>query len=204
MPTHLPAFLATTLLLSMLPGPGQALMTRQTLLGGRRAAWATIAGNSTGIVLWSFAASAGLSAVLLANPQALEVVRLVGGAVLVWLGISTLRASRKSNATAEGGGAVRSWKGFAVGLGTNLGNAKAGVFAVSMLPQFVTDGGSLLVSGTVLGLVWALVTAAWYVAFTWAVGRGRRLVSRPAVQRGLQVTTGGVLLVLGVAVASGL
>lgn len=204
MPTHLPAFLATTLLLSMLPGPGQALMIRQTLLGGPRAAWATIAGNSTGIVLWSVAASAGLSAVLLANPQALVAVRLVGGAVLVWLGISTLLASRRRNAPAGGGRAVRSWNGFAVGLGTNLGNAKAGVFAVSMLPQFVTDGGSLLVSGAILGLIWALVTATWYVAFTWAVGRGRQLVSRPSVQRGLQTTTGAVLLALGVAVASGL
>lgn len=59
MPTHLPVFVATTWLLAMLPGAGQALMLRQTLTGGRRPAWASIAGTCTGLLIWTTAPRLG-------------------------------------------------------------------------------------------------------------------------------------------------
>lgn len=204
--THLPVFLLTTGLLAILPGASLALMTRQTLEGGLRMARATIAGNATGLLIWSTAASAGLSAVLLADPTAYAVVRIAGGIVLIVLGINTLRTSRGTSSPHPAPvGKHRSgfWGAYSMGLGTNLGNPKVGVFAISVLPQFVTAKGPVLLSSLALGLVWALVNACWFLLFTWAVGRGRALVSRPAVQRGLKVVTGTVLLLLGVTVATG-
>src|SRR5688500_15598812 len=130
MPTHLAAFVITTWLLAMLPGAGQALMVRQTLQGGLRAAWAGIAGTSTGLLIWTTAAAAGLSAAVLANPAAYTVIRAVGGGVLAVLGVSTLLSlRRKTPPTAEA--APARWGGFLAGLATNLGNPKAGVFAIS-------------------------------------------------------------------------
>ncbi|NUP61207.1 MAG: LysE family translocator [Nonomuraea sp.] len=217
MPTHLTAFLITTWLLAMLPGAGQALMIRQVLTGGLRAARGTILGNASGLLLWSLAAAAGLSAVLLASPRAYAVVRIVGGVVLVAIGVSTLRAARSTPAQAvtdteaaaaaqaetEAGDRASTRGGYLMGLGTCLGNPKAGVFAVSVLPQFVTTSGPVFLSSAFLGVVWALVNVSWYVLFTWCVNRGRALVSRPAVQRRLRLVTGVVLLLLGVAVAAG-
>jgi threonine/homoserine/homoserine lactone efflux protein len=216
-PTHFTAFLITTWLLAMLPGAGQALMIRQVLTGGLRAARGTILGNASGLLFWSLAAAAGLSAVLLASPRAYAVVRIVGGVVLVVLGVSTLRAARsapaESVAEVEAGVGVEAgtqagdragfWGGYLMGLGTCLGNPKAGVFAVSVLPQFVTTSGPVFLSSTFLGVLWALVNVCWYLLFTWFVNRGRSLVSRPAVQRKLGMVTGVVLLLLGVAVAAG-
>jgi threonine/homoserine/homoserine lactone efflux protein len=205
-PTHLPVFVITTWLLAMLPGAGQALMVRQTLEGGSRLARATIAGNATGLVIWSTAAAAGLSAVLLANPGAYAVVRIAGGIVLVALGISTLRAARRTSTAPAEITPTRQlgwWSAYSAGLGTNLGNPKAGVFAVSVLPQFVTADGPVMLSSIALGVMWALVNACWYVLFTWALGRGRALVSRPGVRRWLSIVTGVVLLILGTAVAGG-
>ncbi|WP_433332196.1 LysE family translocator [Spirillospora sp. CA-294931] len=200
MPTQLPLFILTTWLLAMLPGAGQALMVRQTVAGGLRTARAAIAGVATGLLIWSAAASAGLSAVLLANPAAFAAVRVAGGAVLVVLGVITLVAAPGGEGERPGGLVG----GYGAGLATNLGNPKAGVFAVSVLPRFVADGGPVLLSGLALGVVWALVTASWYLLFTWAVHRGRALVSRPSVHRWLRVTTGCVLVLLGVSVAAGL
>ncbi|MGW1620421.1 LysE family transporter [Streptomyces sp. NPDC002172] len=77
------------------------------------------------------------------------------------------------------------------------------MFAVSVLPQFVTADGPVLLSSVALGVLWAVVNACWYLLFTWAVGRGRALVSRPAVRRALDLVTGVVLCGLGVAVAGG-
>jgi threonine/homoserine/homoserine lactone efflux protein len=209
MPAHLPLFLMTTWLLAMLPGPGQALMLRQTLDGGRQLAWTSIAGTFTGLVLWSTAAAAGLSAVLLANPTAYSMVRIAGGIMLLGLGVNTLVAVSRSNAAVSAPEPKplhppSPWAGYSAGLATNLANPKAGVFAISLLPQFVTTSGPVFLSTLALGTIWALVTACWYVLFTWAVGRGRALVSKPAILRGLQLSTGAVLSLLGIAVAAGL
>lgn len=206
-PTHLLVFVITTWLLAMLPGAGQALMFRQTLQGGLRLARASIAGNATGLVVWSTAAAAGLSAVLLADARAYALIRLIGGIVLVLLGINTIRGARQATDAWPGDTGERRmglWSAYCAGLATNLGNPKAGVFAVSILPQFITPGGATLPSSVVLGLVWAFVNASWHLLFTWALNRGRELVSKAAVRQGISITTGVVLLVLGVAVASGL
>jgi threonine/homoserine/homoserine lactone efflux protein len=202
MPTHLAAFITTTWLLAMLPGAGQALMVRQTLTGGHRAAWAGIAGTATGLLLWTTAAAAGLSAAILANPAAYTIIRTAGGAVLAILGLSTLLPLRKKSSAPATPPPAR-WGGYLAGLATNLGNPKAGVFAISLLPQFVTADGPVFLSSLALGAMWALVTTCWYVLFTWAVNRGRSFATRPAVHRRLQAVTGGILILLGAAVAAG-
>ncbi|GHE05102.1 LysE family translocator [Streptomyces alanosinicus] len=212
MPTRLPAFLLTTWLLAMLPGAGQAVMIRQVLAGGLRAARGTIVGNAAGLLLWSMAAAAGLSAVLPASPRAYTAIQIMGGIVLVALGVRTLTAARRAApepgeagpvGAPAGAGRAGFRGGCATGLGTSLGNPKAGVFAVSVLPQFVTGTGPVFLSSALLGGVWALVNACWYLLFTWLVHRGRALVTRPAVSRGLALATGIALLALGVAVAAG-
>ncbi|MFE6756893.1 LysE family translocator [Streptomyces sp. NPDC057684] len=208
MPTHLLGFVVTVWLLTMLPGAGQAVMVRQTLAGGHRRARATIAGNATGLLIWSTAAAAGLSAVLLANPGVYEAVRVAGGCVLVVLGITTLRSARRASDTdtpaveAERPGRWRA--AYLAGLGTALGNPKAGVFAVSVLPQFVTPDGPVLLTSLALGALWTAINVCWYLLFTWAVGRGGAFFSRPAVRRGLSIGTAAVLVLLGVSVAAGM
>lgn len=207
MPTHLAAFVVTTWLLAMSPGAGQALILRQTLESGRRVAGATILGTCTGLLIWTTAAAAGLSAILLANPDAYKAVRVAGGVILFALGMNTLLSLRhppSSDTVTERARQAGYYKGYAAGLATNLGNPKAGVFAISLLPQFLTTDGPVFLSSLALGILWALVTGCWYLLFTWAVIQGRNLVSRVSVYRCLQAVTGCVLLCLGAAVAVGI
>lgn len=206
MPVHLPAFALTAWLLAMLPGAGQALILRQTLTHGLRAAWTSIAGTATGILVWSTLAAAGLSAVLLANPAAYLAIRIAGGLVLGYLGISSLRTMRRTLRHHREGMApqVDADRGaYLAGLATNLGNPKAGVFAVSLIPQFIAPGGHIFASGVLLGTTWAATTACWYLVFVWIVHRGQAFVSRPSVTTWLHGITGAVLLMLGVAVVVG-
>lgn len=210
MPTHVQAFVVTTWLLAMLPGAGQALILRQTLTQGRRHAWTSIAGTASGIVVWSTLAAAGLSAVLLANPSAYLAVRVAGGLVLGYLGFSSLRAMRAqrqvvapSEAPVEADPPTRRGA-YLAGLATNLGNPKAGVFAVSIIPQFISPGGHFFASGVLLGLIWATTTMGWYAVFVWVVERGRSVVSRPRVTTWLHGVTGAVLMALGAAVIAGI
>jgi threonine/homoserine/homoserine lactone efflux protein len=201
MPIHLAAFVATVALLAMLPGANNAAITRQTLLAGRSAGLLTVAGSSTGILVWAGAAAVGLSGVLLANPGAYLALRLAGAAVLVLLGAQALWAARRPIVpSAEGGRAGR--RSFVAGLATSLGNPKAGVVAVALVPQFVTAHGPVLVSSMALGVVWATVSGAWFCLYVWTIDKVRARASRPRVQRLLRAVTGVVLLGLGIAVAA--
>jgi threonine/homoserine/homoserine lactone efflux protein len=207
-PVRLPAFLTTCWLLAMLPGAGQALILRQVVTVDRRAAWRSIGGTCTGILLWSIGAAAGLSTVLLANPRAYAGLRVAGGVVLAGLGIGSLRTMWRLRARGAGHGAEDDAEvalggrgAYLAGLACNLGNPKAGVFAISLIPQFIRPEGHAFASGVLLGALWALTTAAWYLVFVVGVDRGRSVVTRPSVRTGLHAVTGVVLLLLGLGVA---
>jgi threonine/homoserine/homoserine lactone efflux protein len=77
------------------------------------------------------------------------------------------------------------------------------VFAVSVLPQFVTPHGPVLLSSLALGVLWAAINVGWYLLFTWALDRGSTFFSRPSVRRRLSISTGAVLVLLGAGVAAG-
>jgi threonine/homoserine/homoserine lactone efflux protein len=202
---HLPAFVIATFLLAMLPGAGQALMVRQVAESGRRAALATAAGTCTGVLVWSIAAAIGLSAVLLANPGAYALVRDAGGLLLLGLGVRTLLSLRRLPAPGTGNRSrLGSRRAYILGLAANLGNPKAGVFAVSLLPEFLPAHGPAFWPSLALGAVWAAVTGCWYLMFIWAADRSRSVIAAPAVSRYLRLVTGCVLLGLGAAVAAGI
>ncbi len=96
------AFLGVSALVIVTPGQDTALTIRSTLLGGRRAGVLTALGVSTGQAVWTLAASAGITALLLASEPAFLAVKLAGAIYLVFLGGQMLvRAARRSRAPAD-------------------------------------------------------------------------------------------------------
>src|SRR5687767_13225617 len=89
------------LLLIMLPGPDQALITRNALVGGRSGGVLTMLGGALGLTVHAGAAAVGLSALLVASAQAFTVVKIVGAFYLAWLGLSMLRAAVRSRRSSE-------------------------------------------------------------------------------------------------------
>lgn len=200
-------FVATTWLLAMLPGVGQALMLRQTLTEGPRVAVATILGTSTGLVIWSAAAGAGLSAAVLADPAIYRALLVAGGVVLAGIGGRTLWTAVRERGSTAGASTPPQRRGgrraaYLAGVATNLANPKAGVFAITLLPAFAGVGGFLPTVS--LGLVWSAVTASWYVLFVLLISRGRTFITRPSAQKALSCASGVVLMAVGAAVALGL
>ncbi|HEU4421845.1 MAG TPA: LysE family translocator [Pilimelia sp.] len=207
MPTNLAAFVTTVALLAVLPGANNASITRQTLKAGRGAGLLTVAGASVGILVWATAAAVGLTAVLLTNPDAYLALRIGGAAVLLVLGLQSLWALRRRPAepasTPDRRRPATGRGSFAIGVATSLGNPKAGVVAVSLIPQFVTADGPVLASSIALGTVWALISGTWFCLYVWTVDKGRARVTKPAVQRLMHAATGLTMVGLGIAVAAG-
>lgn len=191
-------FLAVALVVVVTPGVDMALVTRNALVGGRRAALATALGINLGILFWSVAAALGLAAVLASSTEAFTAVKLAGAAYLVWLGIQALRSRGSGHATVGGPAALRG--PFRQGLASNLLNPKIAVFFTGLLPQFVGDGAGAA-ELLVLGALFNLMGVLWLSAYGLAVARGRAVFGRPRVRRALDRVTGVVLIGLGVRLA---
>jgi threonine/homoserine/homoserine lactone efflux protein len=203
---ELAAFLGIAALVIATPGQDTALTIRSTLLGGRRAGVLTALGVSTGQAVWTLAASAGITALLLASEPAFLAVKLAGAIYLVFLGGQMLvRAARRSRAPVD---IVRQTVGlsparaYRQGVVSNLGNPKMAVFFTSLLPQFAPESGPRFAGFLALGLCFCVLTAAWLTAYAFAVARAKDVFQRPRIRRFVDGLTGAVLVALGLRLAS--
>ncbi|MCO5997008.1 LysE family translocator [Actinoallomurus rhizosphaericola] len=195
-------FVGAAFLVAMVPGPSTAVIVRESVRSGRRAGVAVMLGNEAGVLLWGLAAVFGLSALLLASRVAYDVMRVAGAVFLIGMGTRALWRARRDGAPVaeEEGPAPAPARGrlFRLGLLTNAANPKAGVFAVSFLPQFVPHGVAVPPMLALLALVWALVDVAWYLGVIWLAGRAGRLLRGPRVRRRMEQVSGVVLVGLGI------
>jgi threonine/homoserine/homoserine lactone efflux protein len=132
-PELLLPFLLASLLVTVVPGADMALVTRQVLVGGTRLAYRTIAGNLTGLLVHGLALAAGLSALIVASATAYTTVKLAGAVYLVWLGIQTIRASRRPPDLDLGTAAAAPRHAFLQGLLSTVLNPKPALFFLTFL-----------------------------------------------------------------------
>jgi threonine/homoserine/homoserine lactone efflux protein len=200
--------LASTLV-TLLPGPDLMLVLRNAFRGGRRIGWCTAAGTTTGVALWAVAASLGLSSLLAASRIGYDVLRFVGAAYLIWLGIATLRS--RNAATNEiddehprepqyrSAGALRAYLN---GVISDLCNPKVGVFFIAFLPSFIPAHASVSEFSLIFGLWNAIEGGAYFAAVVWLISRGTPWLRHPRMRRRLERITGIVLIGFGVRLAT--
>lgn len=206
--SNLAAFLGVSMLVIASPGPDTALTIRNTLLGGHRAGRWTAAGVATGQFIWTVATSAGLAALIIASEPVFTVVKIVGAAYLVFLGLQAIVAAirpghREAGFTQrQGHRHLRARTAFRQGAFSNLGNPKMAVFFSSLLPQFVAHGQPSFTHLLVLGLLFNAMTLIWLTAYALVVGRVGDVLRRDRVRRSMEGITGLVLVGLGLRLAT--
>jgi threonine/homoserine/homoserine lactone efflux protein len=195
--TELLAFIGVAAVVIVTPGQDTALTIRNTLAGGRAAGFRTAVGVVAGQTVWAVAASLGVAALIVASEPAFVALKFAGAAYLVFLGGQALLAAVRGRA--HGGEAVAAGgRELRQGLLSNLGNPKMAVFFTSLLPQFGGSFPALLG----LGLLFCAMTLAWLCAYAGVVARAGDALRRPRVRRTLDALTGGVLVALGVRLAT--
>jgi threonine/homoserine/homoserine lactone efflux protein len=206
----LPAFVLAVLLISASPGPAMALIFRRAALRGLRGAVPTVLGLEAGLYVWALFAGAGFAALVAASEIAYLVLRVVGAAVLLVLGIRAWRAAwrdRRSNTPAAGEelplvAGRRWWTAFGEGLLVQLANPKAAVFMIAFYPQFVPADGPVFAATALLGLLQITIETGLYLALAAGVARAGTWFRRPAVRRRIEAVSGTVLIGLGLRVAA--
>ncbi len=206
----LPAFVLAVLLISASPGPAMALIFRRAALRGLRGAVPTVLGLEAGLYVWALFAGAGFAVLIAASEVAYMVLRVVGAAVLLYLGFRAWRAawvSRRDGAGVVGeelpvGGSRRWWASFAEGLLVQLANPKAAVFMIAFYPQFVPADGPVFVTTALLGLLQITLETVLYLGLAAGVARAGAWFRRPRIRRRLDAVSGTVLVGLGLRVAA--
>lgn len=172
------AFCAIAMVAYVTPGPDWFVVMRYAVRS-RRAGWVAAAGVQSGLLVHMTAAAIGVAAVVLASATAFTVLKLVGAAYLVYLGVRALWKSRsRSDAVAEHDERSdlrlsRVWRQSFV---ANVLNPKAALFFVAVLPQFVSADGAVSLQIVGLGVIDVALGVLWWALFVVGVHRLRTLM----------------------------
>ncbi|MFF9838281.1 LysE family translocator [Streptomyces sp. NPDC020422] len=189
-------------LLTMVPGPDMAIVTRRAVAVGRRDGLLTVGGIASGLLVWGVLAVAGLAAVLAASAAAYTVVKLVGAAYLVVLGARALWRSRRGGAAAPVDAPPPAGHPWRTGLVGNVLNPKIAVFYTGLLPTLAPSGLSPHTGMALLVLIHVALTGVWLSGYVLLLAGARSFFARPGVRGAMERITGVVLIGFGLKVAT--
>jgi threonine/homoserine/homoserine lactone efflux protein len=192
-------FAIASLVLIALPGPDQALIMRNALVGGRTAGVRTMLGGATGLTLHATAAALGVSALFATSAAAYATLKLVGVAYLVYLGAKMLLSARKPPEPEQ---QTRDGRPFLQGFVSNALNPKVALFFLTFVPQFLPDHGSTLPLALALSALFAAIYLAWFTGLVRVVALASDALRRPRVKAWIERVTGGALVAFAVRLAA--
>jgi threonine/homoserine/homoserine lactone efflux protein len=197
-------FLLGSAVFVVVPGPSVLFILGRAIALGRRAALATAAGNLLGVLVLVVGVSAGIGTLVERVTVALTVLRLVGAAYLVWLGVQAIRhRGELAAALTDAARAPKAGRAFREGAIVGITNPKAIVFFSAVLPQFVdATRPSPATQMLVLGLMFCVLASG--VDMLWALVAGTArdwFAGSPARLRRMGGAGGLVMIGMGVGVA---
>ena len=184
----------------LVPGPVWVALTARALSGGWSAAWPLAVGVTLGDMLWPFAAIFGLSWILSVYGDFLVVLRWVAAAVFLFMGIMLIRRpaaaiTADSRLTKPG-----LWAGFAVGVAAVIGNPKAILFYMGVLPGFFDLSRVTGWDVAAILAISALVPMLGNLGLALFLDRARQLLQSPESLRRVNVGSGVLLVLVGLVI----
>jgi threonine/homoserine/homoserine lactone efflux protein len=199
-------FVAAGLLLNITPGPDLLYVVGRSTAQGARAGAAAALGIGVGCFVHIAAAALGLSAILAASATAFSIVKIVGAAYLVYVGLSILWNLRKP---ADSGAMTRTSLEtaqlrtvFTQGFLTNALNPKVALFFLAFVPQFIdADAANKALAFLLLGLVFNFTGTIWNLLVAWFTARTLGGLRASRAGRWLNGCIGATFVYLGVRLA---
>jgi len=197
-------FAAATMALLVVPGPAVVYIVTRTVAQGRTAGLLSVLGVHVGSIFYVLLTAFGMSALLLASATAFQIVKWVGVAYLVWLGVQKLWLQKTDDGSVAEPPPMSNARIFGQGVLVNILNPKTLVFFVAFLPQFVDPArGSVALQLLLFGIgfiVLGILSDGTYALLA-SVLAGR-IRKTPKARRRLDLSSGVVYLLLGAVAAS--
>jgi threonine/homoserine/homoserine lactone efflux protein len=192
-------FLIAAVVLAVTPGPGIAYVVARTVAGGRTEGVASCVGTGVGGMVHVLAAAFGLSALLAQSAVAFSVVKYLGAAYLIYMGVRMLLAARKAPAQAlETGGvslASGTRRAFRDGILVEAMNVKTAIFFLAFLPQFVVTTEPLVPQLVLMGSICVLLNTLVDLAAVFGASRLLASSTARAAREKLMLRASGVTMI---------
>lgn len=192
-------FCLSAIVLSVTPGPDTFYILGRTISQGTNYGIASVLGISTGVLIHTIAAAVGLSTILATSALVFKIIKLIGAAYLIYLGITLILASKDTHALNKNNLSSSSfWKIYRQGVITNVLNPKVALFFLSFLPQFIDPNHGNVTSFIFLGIIYVFTCTIWYLVvagFSSAIAR--TFQNNPLWIRTINKISGGIFIGLG-------
>lgn len=197
-------FLTTGILLNLMPGPDTAYIVGRSIAQGRRAGIASALGITLGSVCHTIAAALGLSAFLAASAFGFTIVKLIGGAYLIYLGMRMVLSRARDLHLPSHFRSRETMAVFRQGIITNLLNPKVALFFLAFLPQFIDPASPMKIPAFItLGLTFVTTGTIWCLLVAWfASVFSERLRGSMTIANILNRTVGSLFVFLGLRLAT--
>ncbi len=196
------AFLLAALVLAITPGPGIAYVVARTVAGGRTEGLASCVGTAIGGLVHVLAAAAGLSLIIAQSATAFLVIKYLGAAYLVYLGIKILRSKPPDLSESEALSALGARRALRDGMVVEALNVKTAMFFLAFLPQFVNSAELILPQVMLLGSICVLLNTLADVLAVFAADRLLDTGLAHAARARLLMSVSGITMIgLGVLLA---
>lgn len=202
-PSSLILFALTEFALCLTPGPAVLLVVSQGLMGGtRRSTWSAL-GILSGNLFYFVLSATGLGAVLITSYKTFRLLRWIGAAYLIWLGISLLRG-KAGEPRAETAAVMSASKGrlFRDGFVLQIANPKAILFFTALLPQFVDPKLPLARQVIIMALASFLIELVVLTVYGYLAGRIGGYRAAPRFVRLTNRLAGSMFVLAGLNIAS--
>ena len=197
------AFAAASTALLLIPGPTVLLVLSYAISQGKRVALATAAGVAFGDLIAMSVSLAGLGALVLASAMLFTVLKWIGAAYLVYLGITLLRnASNASLSEAEDVAKISATKVFCHATAVTALNPKSIVFFIAFAPQFIIVDNPLISQFMILVATFVGLAGINALAYALLADKLRTKIVRPSVLAWLSRSGGIALILMGVVTAT--
>ncbi|NNN98059.1 LysE family translocator [Vibrio sp. B1-2] len=196
------AFLIAITILTLTPGLDTALVIRNTSRAGFTDGSITSLGICMGLFVHATFSAVGISAILAQSAELFHVVKMIGAAYLIWLGLSSLKALLKSSqgmqVTAISHSEFTLKRSLREGFLSNVLNPKTAVFYLAFLPQFINPEYSPLLQSLLMAAIHFVIAMCWQCGLAGALSFAKNLLKNASFMKWMEGTTGVVLVALGV------
>jgi homoserine/homoserine lactone efflux protein len=195
-------FALTELALSLTPGPAVLLVVSQGMISGFRGSLRSTLGVLTGEFIFFSLSAIGLGTLLVASQSLFMLIRWLGAAYIVYLGLKLIQSSFKQNNTElENSQAASQVRLYRQGLLMQLANPKAILFFTALLPQFIIPELPVAFQFMVLGVVSMMVQGSTLLLYGWLAGKGGHWFKQSRFAGWLYRLAGAFLIGAGVKLA---
>ena len=198
--TEILLYAGALLILFLTPGPVWVGLIARAMSGGFRAAWPLSLGVVIGDVMWSLFAILGMAWVVDQYPGALQALKWVASATFLLMGYLILKNAHKTPSDDSRLTRPGMWAGFVAGLAVILGNPKAILFYMGMMPGFFDLAHLTWADMATIASISAVVPLCGNLIMAGFIDRARRLLKSPAAMRRMNVTAGVLMVGVGLAI----